>query len=342
MSVYIVPQVYSKLHSLYLLFLSFADKTVSMAEMRKEDDIVREAFQRLLMPSQQTNEMNIIETPEMDELYKTVVGSDGNMLIFLKGPPGVGKTTSLFWLYQQLKQLESFFTIVIPFQTLLDNFEYVSSRIKQCSSTDKKMVLLMDLLTPTVDCIEQQKKFFQILAKSECANSTVVIAQSSSFVLFCHLKPNEASDWVETSYWATSISLKPYEDDLSKKFLISLLGKNVEEGDIDSMVQYCKGIPKLLAFCRSGMTHCKAPINSVLAHEFHTVLNYMVSCYKAVHWKRELMLLVAARLKMNIDHVGLTKPSAEGLVMCLSYLVDINEKVSPFCTFPGTVMKSSF
>ena len=141
----------------YILSFSFADKTVAMSQIAKEDEFVSEAFERLLMPSRQMSKMNIVETPEMHELYETVVlGSDDHEFVFLRGPPGLGKTTSLFWLYKQLQQLQGFFTVVIPFQTLDDRYEYVSSQVKQCPSTSK-LILLMDLWTPSVECTKQKR-----------------------------------------------------------------------------------------------------------------------------------------------------------------------------------------
>ena len=60
----------------------------------------------------------------------------------------------------------------------------------------------------------------------------------------------------------------------------------------------------------------------------------MRDCYRSVLWKSELNLLVAARFKLNISHVGLTRSSAEDLVMCPSYLVGINEEDVPILYFP--------
>ena len=179
-----------------------------------------------------------------------------------------------------------------------------------------------------------KKMFFKIYALKQCTNCTVVIAQSSSFGLFYVLKAIESSDWVECLYKAKFISLKPFNDDMAKTFLISLLGTDADESDVDSMVQYCKGIPKLLCVCTTGVARYKTIINSVRLHEFRTVMNFMRDCYRSVCWKSELNLLVAARFKLNISHVGLTRLSAENLIMCLSYLVGINEEDVPIIYFP--------
>ena len=119
-----------------------------------------------------------------------------------------------------------------------------------------KMVLLMDLVTPSgVESTDKRNLFFTIYAQSQCSNCTVVIAQSPSFELFYTLKPIESSAWAECMYRAKFIDLKPFTDDMAKTFLSSLLGRDVVEGAMNSMVQYCKGIPKLLSMCSHGVAH---------------------------------------------------------------------------------------
>ena len=76
-------------------------------------------------------------------------------------------------------------------------------------------------------------------------------------------KAVESTDWVECLYRAKFIDLKPFNDDMAKTFLFSLLGADADESDVDSMVQYCKGIPKLLFVCTNGVACYKTIINLV-------------------------------------------------------------------------------
>ena len=50
----------------------------------------------------------------------------------------------------------------------------------------------------------------------------------------------------------------------------------------------------------------------------------------------EISLLMAAKFGINIKCVGLTKDVAEQLIMCLSYLVNIDEEGVPTPYFPDT------
>ena len=245
--------------------------------------------------------------------------------------------TPLFWLYWQLQNLQGCFAVVIPFQGLKMHFNSVASLVMQCPS-DSRLVLLMDLLTPSLECREQTHLFLSIFAQREC---TVMIAQSSSFGLFCTLKPLQASDWLVCELNAKNITLKPFTDYRDRMFLCSLLGGNVAINTITSMVQYCKGIPQLLAMCRFGVESYKTSITMAWQWEFLTVMNYMRDCPTSVLWNDELNLLVAARFKMNISHLGLNRESsAQNPIMCVSHPVHVNENV-PMLYFPSDSHKSS-
>ena len=166
--------------------------------------------------------------------------------------------------------------------------------------------MLLDLLSPTVDCTAQKRAFISIaLGRKFCK---VVVAQSSSFRLFTTLVAEEASACVECLIRAEFIKLKPFSEDLARKFLSSL-GTQV---NVEEMVQYCKGIPKLLSLC--GKESYKAGINAVQLHEFYTVLRFAEKYHQRVNWKNE-MNLVAAKFGLNITHVGLSRGVAENLFL---------------------------
>ena len=78
------------------------------------------------------------------------------------------------------------------------------------------------------------------------SNTKVVVAQSSAFSLFATLQPNKASVWFNFFQTAKHITFKPWNEDGAKHFLQSVPlndSKKVE------LVEYCKGIPKLLSGC---------------------------------------------------------------------------------------------
>ena len=257
----------------------------------------------------------------MLELYKQVLSCQ-EQVVFITGPPGLGKTTSLYWLYQQLQQLSDIFTVLVPFDVLCD-YTYkkeVASEIQRCPE-GSKLILLVDLLSPSVDAKEQRKALMEIIVQANCK---VVIAQSPSFRLYNVLKSVEATDWANCVVISKQVRLKPFSDELAKSFLSSLGSK---ENNIEMMVQYCKGIPMLLCLC--GMEDYIARAEQVAQHEFETVIAFMNKHPNRVSWMNEINILMAAKFGISIECVGLTKDVAERLIMCQSYLVNIDEAGIP-------------
>ena len=181
----------------------------------------------------------------------------------------------------------------------LQNTTYISGRHKvrdrQMSTTYGDDLVIRSLIT---NCGLHSTKT-SIHEHCTCSKfCKVVVAQSSSFRLFTTLVAEEASAWVECLIRAEFIKLKPFSEDLARKFLSSL-GTQV---NVEEMVQYCKGIPKLLSLC--GTESYKAGINAVQLYEFYTVLRFAEKYHQRVNWKNEMNLLVAAKFGLNITHVG--------------------------------------
>lgn len=113
----------------------------------------------------------------MLELYKQVLSWQ---VVFITGPPGLGKTTSLYWLYRQLQQLSDIFTVLVPFDVLCDDTykKEVASEIQRCPE-GSEMILLVDLLSSSVDAKEQRKALMEIVLQADCAVIVVLSLQCS-------------------------------------------------------------------------------------------------------------------------------------------------------------------
>ena len=96
---------------------------------------------------------------------------------------------------------------------------------------------------------------------------------------------------------------------------------------VDEFVKCCKGIQKLLSLC--GLEDYKEAIQEMQEHEFWTVTNFMSKYYTSVSWKDEMNILTAAKLGIHIQNIGLDRKRAGKLVMCMSYLVNIDEEGIP-------------
>lgn len=74
---------------------------VTLSSLEGENTQVVTTFESLLFKATSSASV-VMVTDTMKELYDVV--KDGtDQFIYLRGPPGVGKTTSLYWLYKQLQ-----------------------------------------------------------------------------------------------------------------------------------------------------------------------------------------------------------------------------------------------
>lgn len=85
----------------------------------------------------------------MEKLYKLVT-AEKERYIFIKGPTGTGKTTSLFWLYQQLQQSEKYFPLAVPVNSLESFYEDIIAYIRAKKPKNKQLVLLVDVISPSL------------------------------------------------------------------------------------------------------------------------------------------------------------------------------------------------
>ena len=83
---------------------SHAVECVTFSNMPKETSMAKKTFECLLIPSLSHDEdRTIMVTDTMTLLYKEVTKEKPDKFVCLIGPPGVGKTTALYWLYRQLR-----------------------------------------------------------------------------------------------------------------------------------------------------------------------------------------------------------------------------------------------
>lgn len=286
---------------------------------------MRETFKCLAFAAGAAPALSIMVTPEMKDLYSTVVNST-TMVTTIVGPSGLGKSTALYWLYKQLNCLNNFFTLAIPIEEILKHEDEIRSRINDCA--DRSLVLLVDLVSPTMRFAEISK-----LTSIVFYPGKLVIAQSSSFNLSIKLAPNESSNLTEALLYAKVIQLKPFDDATTRTFLENL---PITE-HVDEIVEYSKGIPKLLSLLYMGtdMKSFKSKVRSVKRQEFSTVFSLMVKSPLLVNWQDELSLLVAT-FKLKIYDVGLKFSLVKNLAMYLSYLIELDDEESiPTQYFPG-------
>lgn len=309
----------------------FSDLAVTFtAIFTKDNPIVNESFQRLafspLVHTQQP--VNIVVTPEMIALHKAVT-STRYSTVYMSGPPGLGKTTALYWLYQVLKDQSGFFPVALPWEKLDEYGVDIQTDISKCPEGDK-LVLLVDLLSPSLNPCKLLITIFM-----KYPRSILVIALSSAYRLFVNTKPIMCTAIYQLLLTAKEIKFKKFDDDTANSFLSLLCGEKATSEEIKKMLENCNGIPQLLAFCCNGIDACNNALSSIRKHDFGVVVQYMKEC-GVISWMEEIHLLIAAKYKLQISSVGLTRSAAEELYMCLSYLVYIDDNNVPVLYFPSS------
>lgn len=287
---------------------------VSLSSLAEEDEVVRDVFQGLLVASVEPGG-RIKTTETMKELYREA-REGSKSFVRLEGPPGVGKTTSLYWLYRQLKH-SSVPVMVVPFNASYEGAkDEVITKLHEVSS----FVVLMDVVSPS-DNPQSFLNFSKVFVRR---NVKCILALSSSFSIFKSLQAINTSAWAKFLSTAKAIRFKPWNDTLSRDFLTSEM--NVTSS-VDELVQACKGIPALLCKC-----HDKSAMSCVIKFEFDTVINYIQQYTSRISLKHELDILMAAKLGVKLQDVGLSQPIAQDTMMVMSYLISIDDSgtVTPY------------
>lgn len=76
----------------------------------------------------------------MEEIYKYVIGSERGAKMVIAGPPGTGKTTTLFWLYQQFKTFTNYEVMAVPIQ---------GASALTADKFKKQLILMTEIVSPS-------------------------------------------------------------------------------------------------------------------------------------------------------------------------------------------------
>ena len=251
----------------------------------------------------------------MMELYREA-REGSRSFVTLEGPPGVGKTTSLYWLYRQLKH-SNVPVMVSPFDAT--SCEAVADEVIATLQTSS-LVILMDVVSASDKprAFEDFSKIF-VRQKVKC-----IVALSSSFSIFMALQAIKTSYWSKFLSTAKTITFKPWNDIMSKDFLRSQIKVT---RSVDDLVKACKGIPALLCRC-----HDKDARRYVIKSEFYAAVDYIQKHIPRISLKCEMDILMAAKLGLKLEDVGLSQQIAKETMMVMSYLISIDDSgtVTPY------------
>ena len=267
---------------------------------------MNESFQRVIVSPLYASIVNIVVSQVMKDLYEDII--KGNKTHFyLCGPPGTGKSITLYWLYQVFKDSKDFSPVIFPFDSL-------------------KSVILVDVTGPTS---ENLAGLIKLLTRYN--EMILVVAFSSSFEIFSLANTRSMTFINEWKRLAKKITFQSLDTTASERFLSSILGRDLNDTD-KQMMKLCKGIPRLLAYCYMGISTdvLKQYISQVVLEEFNGVVTYMIKCKDLVDWMNEFNLLMAAKFKSKIQQFNARDP--QNTYLFASNLVGIEDDV-PFLHF---------
>lgn len=300
----------------------FADVDVPLRSVRNitSDNHAALTFCRILFSQfNRKSDMNIILTQEMEDLYKAVTGTEESFFL-LQGPPGSGKTTTLYWLYMQLVEKTSLYTTVcVPYKNLKNYADEIARTVAEISDT-KVVVVFVDVIEPRTG-FKSLDHLFTLLTNILYKNVKVVIAVSSLFNAYMELP--ELSSLVSFRNNAFKITTGPFtpifaasrgyaKDSLEACFL-----KRVHTS---SLVQILTEPDKVDIFKQT---------------EFNALINYMANNGRVIRWQQEVKLLMAAIKQLPVESVGISAKQASGLCLMQSYLLYLENGV-PKCYFELT------
>ncbi len=261
----------------------------------------------------------VFVTEMMEELYLLVVSAiNPGRIICLSGPPGCGKTTTLFWLFYQLESHLTYKPVTARF-----NLEKKLTLSCDRSQINKDYVMLIDLLSEPVDIPKSEVSVF---LESFSSIHKVVVAISSGFTSkLRHSRNQRMFNTIFNS--ATSFLCSPFTQTTSKLYL-QTLRSDITDAEAANVFDLAQGIPRLLTY-GSDRNPGEIIVKNTLLEFTSAVAGLGIN----EHTPSEIKLLLSCYYGSKLCSFGLTVNKASLLTLVLANLVYINGEGSPHCYF---------
>lgn len=225
----------------------------------------------------------------MEDLMGDVYQMEKCSMVWIAGPPGSGKTTTLYWLYKQCKDKDDCYALPIPAHNLECNLSLVKSEVPQSGL----LLVFIDINKP-LELSSVNLNSLERLLSGELFlfrhNVKFVIAVSSNFPVY-----------LNTSYAGTTLRsyfnshpvyrTEAFSSNQAMEYLASILN-NEEKA---SILCVANNIPRLLSLYRTGgpdRFECfKEYVRWSIAAEFDDIYKYITKANSSV-----LMLQLEAKL----------------------------------------------
>lgn len=301
------------------------------------DNLERTTFAAFITFNKARKQTPIIKTSLMEELMNKIYSESCNNIIWIHGPPGSGKTTTLYWLYEQCKKLNTVYCVCVPVHHL-DKKDYVSLLQSKIGATpqESRLLLFVDVTKPLQlndVCVTHLEELF---AATFCKDgkdleAEFIIAVSSNFSLY--LKTSPAATVLRDSCITTPVyKTKTFTENQSSLFVSTVNDSSLKQ----SILDVSKNIPKLLSLYREGLTleDFVKIVNKCVEAEFDDVFKYIKDhAHEREVIESEAKLLWAVKAKLPYKLFGISSTCASQLSLVTSFLICI-EKDVPEQYFP--------
>jgi energy-coupling factor transporter ATP-binding protein EcfA2 len=291
-----------------------SDADVTFADYKDLDAQSKITFQEIGSRAGRVCTAPIVVTELMRKIYNCIITCSKGTKVLIVGPPGTGKSTTLFWLYMQFKSKTKYEVVAVPIN---------GTSIVPTPQHDKQLILMSDILSPST--VDRKGIENLITTRHNHLECIMVIAESSMFRVYSKLSPATFSLFTKGFIDAEKFLSRPFTDTEAATYLEGL--------GVDASVTSVSGtkVPKLLSHtCRDNY---REVINEEIETECLCLCEAMCNKGFYINWGAELAVVVAARLGKSVTDFGLNVAEAKLLYVCISYLIHFIED-KPVCLFP--------
>ena len=281
-----------------------------------DDRIAADAFMFITLHFRK--EAKIFKTRLIKNSYQLVKDSN-NTILLLEGPSGIGKSTTLLWLFHSLKnEGESVYAVLLK----MEHIEKVITFVESDHSENRKVILLFDFNTisanPDRDVVLMLFSLFRLVK----TNGVIVLAASSNI----QLESSTVGKLIKRifSFASDSLIYKPTKDN-AKEFFLHFFPNNTDS--FEEVFHITKGIPRLIALWSTSYTSLKyEEVVSLSLYEHWS--EFVDKTYKRSPplAKIDLYILVAVYCDISVSAFNVSKVQALSTYPVQTYLVDIGEE----------------
>ena len=302
---------------IHYMHISFnADKDVLLNSVMALPEEAAYTFTRLATkPMNRNATHSVFVTDQMKQLYQWIKVKN-EQHVCLQGPPGSGKTTTLFWLYSQFVDSPLFAVYPVPFREIKEVIETVKGKIMTDAAAAKTPILFVDLIEPNnVSVGLYLNDLFSLITYTGAKRRDykVVMAMSSLFSVNTTINPANFSSLIKFTNEARVMNIEAFKSDVATQYLNNMATSN------DGQFQ----VTRLYLALHLG--RAKAHVQKYKDEQFNAVIHCMNQYGNAISWYNEIKILVATIHSLSLTSVQLKEESAKKLMLVKSYLIYVDE-----------------